>query len=521
MIITQIVAVLPYILATFGVPLAGAIRLGNPPDLPIPLQQCLNDTGATIVYPDNPEYGALSSPQNGNYQPHPEVIVIPASSEEVAASVRCVAAEEGRVKLSPRGGGHSYAAYSFSGQVVIDSSQMRGISFDGERQEVEVQFGQALGPLAVAMGERGYALPHGTCPGVGIAGHSLGGGWGYTSRKWGWLVDRIVSMEFVDIGGNIKQLNSSSTGVDAELWWALRGSGANNFGIVTSFTYVMEPAPTAVVNYRIAFASESDCAQVLLGVQGLGSIAADRPHGLPVELGGEVIITGRGPNGTSACTFTGQYLGKRSAFLHVLNKLLDNLAHRGVKPLGSASYINEFDDWITALADHMGSLNESSPPNSYYAQSLVDNGTPKYTSGHAERIIDAVQAARQVEGTDNHVSFDLTGPGSRTNFQPTTGDASFIHRESLFLVQVFSSKFPGFNSTNARGKALGKITNITATIKRADRGRQWHAYQNYVDPYAEDFGRAYYGRNLERLKSLKSIADPDLIFDFPQGLSHA
>lgn len=161
--------------------------------LPSSLQTCLSTTGAKIVYPGDQGYDVLAQPQNSNYQAHPEVIVIPTSTAQVSATVKCVAAEKGNVKLSPRGGGHSYAAYSFSGQVVIDPSQMKGITIDSEKTQVTVQFGQTLGPLATAIGQKGYALPHGTCPTVGVAGHSMGGGWGFPSRKWGWLVDRSKS----------------------------------------------------------------------------------------------------------------------------------------------------------------------------------------------------------------------------------------------------------------------------------------------------------------------------------------
>ncbi|KAE8366565.1 hypothetical protein BDV27DRAFT_170702 [Aspergillus caelatus] len=496
-----------------------AIAFADSLALPVSLQQCLNNTGATVEYPGSLNYDALSRPQNANYQPHPKVIVIPTSSEEVASSVRCVGAEKGNVKLSTRGGGHSYAAYGFSGEVVIDSSQMLETSFDDDKMEVTVQFGQTLGPLAVAMGQKGYALPHGTCPGVGIAGHSLGGGYGFTSRKWGWLVDRIVSLEFVDIKGNIKLLNSSSVGMDAELWWALRGAGANNFGIVTSFTYVLETAPTAVVNYGISFSSKSDCAQVLLAVQELGSIPANNFDGLPVELGGEVVISDA--DAGNICSFTGQYLGERAEFLPALDKLLSKLADRGVKPVNSTSYIREFNDWIPALTDLMGSLDAPSIPQPYYAQSLVDDGAPSYTISHAELIIGAIQDAKVVKDTQSHVSFDLNGPGSRTSLRPTSGDTSFIHRDSLFLVQIFSNKFPGFNNTDAHEEGLKKVTNIADAIKQAKPNGQWHAYQNYIDPYLADFGQAYYGENLERLKSLKAVADPDMVFDFPQGLGHA
>lgn len=158
--------------------------------LPSSLQSCLKNSGADAVYPSDSRYNTLAKPQNTNYQAHPEVIVVPSSAEQVAAIVRCVATEKGSVKLSPRGGGHSYAAYSFSGQVVINPSKMKTISIDEAKKQVTVQFGQTLGPLAKAIGQKGYALPHGTCPTVGVAGHSMGGGWGFGSRKWGWLVDR-------------------------------------------------------------------------------------------------------------------------------------------------------------------------------------------------------------------------------------------------------------------------------------------------------------------------------------------
>lgn len=175
-------------LAAIHSPLTSASSTNN--TLPVSLESCLNKSGANILYPGGPNYSALSKPQNSNYQAYPEVIVVPSSTKQVSAIIKCVAAEKGNIKLSPRGGGHSYAAYSFSGQIVIDSSRMKGISIDRKMNEATVQFGQALGPMATTIAKEGYALPHGTCPTVGVAGHALGGGWGYASRKWGWLVDR-------------------------------------------------------------------------------------------------------------------------------------------------------------------------------------------------------------------------------------------------------------------------------------------------------------------------------------------
>jgi FAD/FMN-containing dehydrogenase len=67
-----------------------------------------------------------------------------------------------------------------------------------------------------------------------------------------------------------------------------------------------------------------------------------------------------------------------------------------------------------------------------------------------------------------------------------------------------------------------RITNIADAIKKSKQNKNdWHAYQNYVDPYLGNFGTAYYGSNLDRLKAVKRLADPDNIFDHPQGLDHA
>lgn len=304
--------------------------------------------------------------------------------------------------------------------------------------------------------------------------------------------------------------------MDAELWWALRGAGSSNFGIVTSFTFAMEKVPPVMVNYELAFATDAECTELLLAVQELGSLPADDPNGLPLELGAEVDFTGQAPGETQACVLTGQYVGTKPAFL----PLMDRLLHRrgtGLKWIESDSYIKEFTDWIEAETDRM---NDPMGVEHYYAKSLLDDGTPGYTPDDAKSIFDALRSARDTKGLETDVAFDLNGPGSAPNRPPRTGDMAFIHRRSLFSIQTDSFNFPGF-SDPARKKALGKLFNLADSITQADPTADWHAYQNYVDPYLQDFGHAYYGENLERLKRLKAVVDPDTLFYFPQGLAHA
>ncbi|KAE8152340.1 FAD-binding domain-containing protein [Aspergillus avenaceus] len=511
-------SILGAILAAAQLPTLSALPAHDA--LPTTLQTCLGLTGAEIVYPNTQTYDSLSKPQNSNYQAHPQVIVIPGSTEEVAATVKCVSGENGNVKLSPRGGGHSYAAYSFSGEVVLDPGRMKGLSIDEGKKEVTVQFGQTLGPLATALGSKGYALPHGTCPTVGVAGHSMGGGWGFSSRKWGWLVDRIVGVEFVDVSGNIKHLSPSSTGHDAELWWGVRGAGSNNFGVVTAFTFSLEQAPTDVVNYELYFGPESDCVQVLLQVQELGQLPADSADGFPLELGIEVLLMGRDNKQNSACILQGQYLGKRFGYEASINKILHKLSAKGIKPIKSESKIKEFTSWVAALTDLMGPLEAADAPLPYYAQSAIDSGAPAYDQNQVKRIFDGLRAARRTKGSEPDVSFDLLGPDAKTNLPTSTGDMAYIHRKSLFLVQIYSAYFPGFGDPVARQDAVNRITGITSAVRQTKPGNEWHSYQNYIDPHLANFGREYYGDALERLKALKIASDPNVVFDFPQGLSH-
>lgn len=329
-----------------------------------------------------------------------------------------------------------------------------------------------------------------------------------------------MALQFIDVNGNIKRLSASSTGTDAELWWALRGAGSNNFGVVTAFTFALEKAPSATVNYELHFGPEADCIQVLLEVQAMGKLPATDPNGLPLDLGVEVLLMGRDSNEDSACYLQGQYLGKKSAYQQAINKLLNKLAAKGIKPRSSESKVSEFSSWVAALTDLMGPLDETDDYLPYYAQSLVDSGAPKYTQKQTNQVFDALRVARGIKKTENDVSFDLLGPGSKTNGAASTGDMAYIHRQALFLVQIYSAYFPGLTDST-RPDAVSKITAITSAIKQAGPASEWHSYQNYIDPHLEDFGPQYYGEGLERLKELKSVADPNAIFDYPQGLAHA
>ena len=406
--------------------------------------------------------------------------------------------------------------------MIIDSSGMEQIKLDAGKKIVTADMGVRIGPLALEIGKQGFGLPHGTCPSVGVAGHSLGGGWGFSSRKWGWLMDHIVGFVYVDAQGKVKEVTQSSTGFDADIWWAMRGAGANNFGVVTSFSFAVSDAPAKAVNYKTTFKTNNDCAAALLSLQELGGQTG--ANGLPSELGVQLLMYGEGsPGNPGACSFSGQYLGPQKDFRPIQEKMLQSLKAHGVNTELADWNATEKTGWVETLTDLMGNLD--APPNAvpYYAQSLMDGGAPGYTRESALAITKAIQATVKVEDTSTSLSFDLNGPGAATNGPDPHGASSFSaagNRDALFLSQLYNYGTPGFDKPEAQKRVFGVVDGVSKAVKAANPGARWGAYVNYIDPRLADFGRAYYGSGLERLQAIKKKADPDTIFDYPQGLAH-
>lgn len=399
---------------------------------------------------------------------------------------------------------------------------MKDLHIDASSSTVTVGMGITLGPLALAIGKQGYGLPHGTCTSIGIGGHSLGGGWGYSSRQWGWLMDHIVKMTLVTPAGAIKQLSPSSRGSDADLWWSLRGAGANNFGVVTSFTLKMQQAPAKAVNYKTTFDTSDECASALVAFQELGRKTVGA-GGLPAALGAQLLMYGEGtPGEKGACSFAGQYLGPLEDFKKVEMTLMTGFRAHGVQP--EPINATEFTGWVETLTNLEGNLTVPSNDVPYYAQSLMDDGSPGYTKQSALAIMKALQKAVNVSTTSTSASFDLDGPVSRTNAVQPYGDSAFAvsgQRKSLFLSQIYNYGTPGFDKPQAREKVLKLVDGVTNAIRAAKPNGDWRVYTNYVDPRLKDWPVETYGAALPRLKQIKKAVDPQTIFDYPQGLAHA
>ena len=185
-----------------------------------------------VVLPGSAEYDAARTIWNAMIDRRPALIVRCADADDVAHAVRFAGDHD--LAITVRGGGHNIAGTAISdGGFMIDLSPMKGIRIDAEERKATIEAGATLGEFDTAAQAFGLATPLGINSTTGVAGLTLGGGFGWLSRKYGLTIDNLVSADIVTAAG--RSLKASAT-ENPDLFWAIRGGGGN-FGIVTSFEF--------------------------------------------------------------------------------------------------------------------------------------------------------------------------------------------------------------------------------------------------------------------------------------------
>ncbi|HZJ02617.1 MAG TPA: FAD-binding oxidoreductase [Thermoleophilia bacterium] len=188
---------------------------------------------------------------NGMVAKVPAVVVQPSSAADVVAVVDFVR-DEGLL-VSVKGGGHNIAGTAIAdGGITLDMSHMGSVSVDLDRRIAKVGPGCLLGDVDAATQEHGLATPLGFVSETGVAGLTLGGGWGYLTRRFGWTVDNLEAVEIVTADGVVRTANRQE---NADLHWAVRGGGGN-FGVATRFEFRLHEVGPLVTGGLIAWSAE-------------------------------------------------------------------------------------------------------------------------------------------------------------------------------------------------------------------------------------------------------------------------
>ena len=422
----------------------------------------------------------------------PRAVVFCDSTADVQRTVRW--ARKHAVRIVPRSGGHSYGGYSTTSGVIVDVSRLNGVALDPSHRAV-VGAGARLIDVYARLAQHGRTVPAGSCPTVGIAGLALGGGVGFASRKYGLTCDNLVEATVVLAEGSAVVANAHA---HPDLYWALRGGGGGNFGIVTRLVFRTYPVGQ-VATYAIEW-PWSDAAKV---VQAWQKLAPHAPDGLFSVLNLNAAVGGR-----ARITSAGQLFGSADR----LRELVKPLANAGMPirfTVTSRSYLDAQEMW----AGCSGTIAECHLP----PQGQLGRSTFKGKSSYANKPLSLGGINAMIRQIEARIT---TGSGSGIILLDSYGGAinrvkkdatAFVHRDALFSMQYLAYWEP----SAAAEPNLRWLRNFYAAMRPYVSP---YAYQNYIDPDLRNSGRAYYGTNLRRLVAVKQRYDPKNVFRSSQSI---
>ena len=218
-------------------------------------QSAIDDLKARVrgplLLPGTAAYDEARSLWNAMIDRRPALVVRCLGVVDVIACVNF--AREQRIPISVKGGGHNIAGLAAcDAGLMLDMSLMRGVWVDPTARVAHAQAGCTLGDVDRETQLHGLAAVLGFVSATGIAGLTLGGGFGYLSRRFGYTCDNVLSMQVVTADGRVVKASERE---NADLFWALRGGGGN-FGIVTDFEYALHPVGPEIMAGAIAWRAE-------------------------------------------------------------------------------------------------------------------------------------------------------------------------------------------------------------------------------------------------------------------------
>ena len=412
----------------------------------------------------------------------PALVVQPTGTADVVEAIRF--AREHDVALSVRGGGHNIAGTALvDGGLTIDMSPLRGIVVDPEERTATVQPGCLLGDVDHETQLHGLAAPLGFISEVGMAGLTLGGGLGYLTRRFGWTVDNLIEVEIVTADGQVRR---ASRDEHEDLFWAVRGAGAN-LGAVTSFVLQLHEVGPNVYGGLIAWPFER-IDEILRAYRSLTSQA-------PRELAAWLILLEAPP----APFVPERWHGERICGMAVCYSGDLGRADEAVAP-------------IRALGEPIFDLLEELPYTQ--VQSYLDETEPKgnhyyWRTGFAAELSDELLA------TTRELFAECPIPGAELGFLHLGGalndhpgdDGAVGNRDARYAIGANAMWEPGEPGSESYPEW---IRNAWARIAPFSTGG------NYINFQTADEGelriRDTYGANFDRLVAVKRKYDPDNLF---------
>jgi FAD/FMN-containing dehydrogenase len=451
------------------------------------VEQLRSGLRGTLLAPGAPGYDESRTIWNAMIDRRPALIARCTSAADVAAAVRF--ARDHDLLLAVRGGGHNIAGNAVcEGGLMIDLSPMKAVRVDPDNRTARVEGGATLADFDREAQAFGLATPLGINSTTGVAGLTLGGGFGWLSRRLGLTIDNLLSAEVVTAKGEVLRASSDD---DPDLFWALRGGGGN-FGVATAFDFQLHPVGPEVLSGLIIH--PLDAARDVLAFYRdflpttpeefvcwfVMRKAPPLPF-LPPEWHGKEILA-------LAVCYSGNNLAEGERIAAPLRKF--------GQPIADVIAPQPYAVWQTIL------------------DPLLTPGQRNYWKSHdfrevSDGLINAlIEHARKLPDPNTEIAFaQLGGAVSRVPNDAT----AYGHRDGEFVLNVHGR----WESRAKDAACIGWARDLFQATAPFATG---NVYVNFLTQDEGDRVRAAYGRNYDRLSNLKNKYDPSNLFRLNQNI---
>ncbi|XP_026430352.1 berberine bridge enzyme-like 8 [Papaver somniferum] len=483
-------------------------------------------TNAIPIYtPKSSNYSSILQSNIANFRFNssstrkPDLIITPLQESHIQAAVIC--SRKYGLQIKVRSGGHDFEGLSYISDVpfiIVDMFNLRSIEVDVKHKQAWVQSGATLGEVYYRIAEKSktLAFPAGPAATVGVGGHLSGGGYGYMLRKHGMAADNVINARIIDVHGRL--LNKRTMGKD--LFWAIRGGGGGNFGIVVAWKIRLVSVPRNVT----VFSVNRNLAQ---GVTNIVHRWQEVSHQLPPELVILVILTAANsaPKGekTIVATFSSMFLGDA--------KKLQKLMKKSFPELGLESKDCTEMSWIQSVLFLDGMFLDGVPTS---VDILLKRTKPKLffkvKSDYVKKPIPQIGLEGLWERLfkEEQTMSVLVPYGGRMN-EISESKIPYAHRDG----NIFKIVYMGYwiREEEPSEKYIDRVRRLyeymTPYVSKSPR----EAYVNYRDldlgqnkngttTYLEAkvWGEKYYKGNFNRLVHVKTKVDPNNFFRHEQSI---
>ncbi|MED4749792.1 FAD-binding oxidoreductase [Brevibacillus choshinensis] len=433
-----------------------------------------------IVTPDDPDYELARTNNNLSFPKFPKILVFCRNVGDVVNALKWV--QENRVPFRIRSGRHSYENFSLvTGGLVIDISEMNAITYDQENMTVKIEAGANLGLVYPRLWEHRTTIPAGTESSVGLVGLSLGGGIGMLSRLFGLTCDNLLELEIVTASGQRDaKLIRANTQHYSDLFWACRGGGGENFGIVTSLSYKV---------HRI---SKVSIFSITWGWEDLEAVFDTWQNWAPhtdLRLTSQIELRAKDANEILA---KGEFVGTASSLRALVRPLTD---------IGSPTKI------VVKEVPYIKAVRFFDEPSGNLPAHRKRSGSFLKRPFPAEAIKTMKHFLENAPNENAAVWNQALGGATR---QISPSETAFYYRNAI-IAQEYKSTW---SHSTEEPQNIRWIEELRKALSKYTNGD----YVNWPDRLIKDWPTTYYGKNLKRLQAIKKAYDPSNLFRFPQSI---